>query len=91
MVVVTPYAPDLELFSGLHQSVMRWSPADVRHVAVVNQPDLPLFRRFEGPRCQIIRVRDALPASVVALPFTKLWLNVAAHYRPFEAGSSSSS
>jgi hypothetical protein len=51
MLFVTPtYAPDLELFSDLRRSVLRWFPADVRHLAVVNEPDLPLFRRFEGPR-----------------------------------------
>jgi hypothetical protein len=72
MVVVTPtYAPDLELFGDLHQSVLRWFPADVRHIVVVNEPDLPLFRR-----CEVVGVRDVLPASVVALPFTKLWCNV---------------
>ena len=77
MVVVTPtYAPDLELFSDLHQSVLQRFPADVRHVAVVNEIDLPLFRRFEGPRCLVIGVRDVLPRSVLALPFTKLWMNV---------------
>lgn len=77
MVVVTPtHAPDLELFSDLHQSVLRWFPSDVRHVAVVNEPDLQLFRRFEGPRCQVVGVRDVLPGSVVALPFTKLWCNI---------------
>ena len=77
MVVVTPtYAPDLELFSDLHESVLRWFPADVRHVAIVNESDLPAFRRFEGPRCLVIGVRDVLPRSVVALPFTKLWVNL---------------
>jgi hypothetical protein len=74
---VTPtYAPDLELFSDLHESVLRWFPADVRHVAIVNESDLPAFRRFEGPRCLVIGVRDVLPRSVVDLPFTKLWVNL---------------
>jgi hypothetical protein len=82
MVVVTPtYAPDLELFSDLHQSVLRCFPADVRHVAVVPETDLRLFRRFEGPRCPVIGVRDVLPRSVFALPFIRhhhaaLWMNV---------------
>jgi hypothetical protein len=77
MVVVTPtYAPDLELFSDLHQSVLTCFPPDVRHVAVVNETDLPLFRRFEGPRCVVVGVRDVLPRSVFALPFTKLWMNI---------------
>jgi Family of unknown function (DUF6492) len=77
IVVVTPtYAPDVELFSDLHESVLRWFPADVRHVAVVNESDLPVFRRFEGPRCLVIGVRDVLPRSVVTVPFTKLWMNL---------------
>jgi Family of unknown function (DUF6492) len=76
MVVVTPtYRRDLELFNDLHESVLRWFPADVRHVAVVNESDLALFRRFEGSRCLVVGVRDVLPRSVVALPFTKLWMN----------------
>jgi Family of unknown function (DUF6492) len=77
MVVVTPtYAPDLDLFSDLHESVLRWFPADVRHLAIVNESDLPAFRRFEGPRCLVVGVRVVLPRSVVALPFTKLWVNL---------------
>ena len=77
MVVVTPtYAPDLDLFSDLHESVLRWFPTGVRHVAIVNEPDLPLFRRFEGERCLVLGVGDVLPGSVRALPFTKLWVNL---------------
>jgi hypothetical protein len=77
MVVVTPtYAPDLELFSDLHQSVLRCFPADVRHVAVVNESDVPLFRRFEGPRCLVVGVGEVLPRSVRALPVGRLWLNL---------------
>jgi hypothetical protein len=77
MVVVTPtYAPDLDLFSDLHESVLRWFPADVRHLAVVNDSDVALFRRFEGPRCLVIGVGDVLPRSVWALPVGKLWVNL---------------
>jgi Family of unknown function (DUF6492) len=77
MVVVTPtHAPDLELFGDLHESVLRYFPADVRHMVVVNESDMALFRRFEGPRCLVIGVRDVLPRSVWALPFTKLWMNL---------------
>src|SRR4051812_23394677 len=77
MVVVTPtYAPDVELFSDLPRSVLQWFPPDVRHVVVVNESDLPLFHQFEGPQCVVLGVRDVLPRSVVALPLSKLWLNV---------------
>lgn len=77
MVVVTPtYAPDLDLFRDLHESVLRWFPDGVRHLAVVNEPDLPLFRRFEGPRCAVVGVGDVLPRSVRAVPGANLWLNL---------------
>lgn len=77
MVVVTPtYAPDLELFADLHASVLQCFPDDVRHLVIVDESDIPLFRRFEGSRCVIVGVRDVLPGSVVPLPFSKLWLNL---------------
>jgi len=77
MVVVTPtYAPDLELFSDLHESVLRCFPDDVRHLVVVTQPDVAPFRRFAGPRCDVLGVGDVLPGSVRALPLTKLWVNL---------------
>jgi Family of unknown function (DUF6492) len=77
MVVVTPtYAPDLDLFSDLHGSVLRWFPSDVRHVVVVTEPDLAPFRQFEGPRCVVVSVGDVLPRSVRAVPLSKLWVNL---------------
>src|SRR6185312_6131806 len=70
MIVVTPtYAPDFELFTDLHQSVLRCFPADVRHVVIAPERDLSLFRQFSGPRCVVLEVRDVLPRSVLALPF----------------------
>lgn len=77
MVVVTPtHAPDVHLFTDLHESVLRWFPADVRHLAVVNERDLPLFRAFEGRRCEVVGVGDVLPRSVRSVPLSKLWLNL---------------
>jgi Family of unknown function (DUF6492) len=77
LVVVTPtYAPDLDLFSDLHNSVLRWFPTRVRHLVVVNDSDVALFRRFEGPRCLVVGVGDVLPRSVRALPVGKLWVNL---------------
>jgi hypothetical protein len=76
-LVVTPtYAPDLDLFTDLHASVLRFFPASAHHLAIVNEPDLPLFRRFEGSRCSVVGVLDVLPRTVVSLPFTNLWANV---------------
>jgi Family of unknown function (DUF6492) len=77
MVVVTPtYAPDLDLFADLHASVLRCFPEDVSHLVIVTQPDVAPFRRFAGPRCEVLSVGDVLPGSVRALPFTKLWVNL---------------
>lgn len=77
MVVVTPtYAPDRDLFADLHASVLRCFPADVRHVVIVDEPDLGLFRPFEGARCLVLGVRDVLPRSVRPLPLTDLWVNL---------------
>lgn len=77
MVVVTPtYAPDLELFSDLHESVLRWFPTDVRHLVVADDSDVALFRQFEGPRCVVVGVSEVLPRSVRALPVGKLWVNL---------------
>jgi hypothetical protein len=77
MAVVTPtYAPDRELFADLHESVLNCFPADVSHIAIVDDADLPLFRRFSGPRCDVVGVRDVLPRTVRALPVGKLWVNL---------------
>jgi hypothetical protein len=77
MIVVTPtYAHDLELFSDLHESVLRWFPADVRHVAVVTERNVAPFRRFEGPRCVVVGIDDVLPRSVRALPRVQTRINL---------------
>jgi hypothetical protein len=77
MAVVTPtYAPDRELFADLHESVLNCFPDDVSHIAIVDEADLPQFRRFSGPRCDVIGVRDVLPRTVRALPVGKLWVNL---------------
>jgi uncharacterized protein DUF6492 len=77
MAVVTPtYAPDVELFADLHESVLNCFPSDVSHIAIVDESDLPLFRRFSGPRCDVVGVRDVLPRRVRALPVGKLWVNL---------------
>jgi hypothetical protein len=77
MVVVTPtYAPDLELFRDLHESVLRWFPAEVRHVVVVTERDVAPFRRFEGHRCVVVGIDDVLPRSVRALPRVQVRINL---------------
>ena len=77
MVVVTPtYAPDLDLFSDLHESVLQCFPANVRHVVVVTERNIVPFRRFEGPRCTVVGIDDVLPRSVRALPRVQTRINL---------------
>jgi hypothetical protein len=76
MAVVTPtHRADRELFADLHESVLRFFPAEVTHIAIVDDRDLPLFRGFSGPRCDVVGVGDVLPGAVRALPVGKLWIN----------------
>ena len=75
MVVVTPsWARDLELFGDLHESVLRYFPKSVRHVVVTAERDQAAFRRFEGPRCELLCAGDILPRHVKAVPRT--WARV---------------
>lgn len=69
MVVVTPtYAPDRELFADLHASVLASFPEDVAHLVVTPERDLASFRAFEGARCSVVSVREALPTRLWELP-----------------------
>lgn len=69
MVVVTPtYAPDRELFADLHASVLARFPEDVRHLVVTPERDVASFGAFEGPRCSVVSVRQALPTRLWELP-----------------------
>ena len=78
MVVVTPtYAPDLELFSDLHQSVLRaLSRGCSSRGDSPRERTYPCSANSKDHDAKSSRVRDVLPRSVLALPFTKLWMNV---------------
>jgi hypothetical protein len=77
MVVVTPsWAPDLELFSDLHESVLRCFPRSVRHLVVTAERDQAAFRRFEGPRCEVLSTGDVLPRHVKVFPPTRMRVNL---------------
>lgn len=74
--VVTPsYAPDLPLFTELHRSVLEHTSESTVHVVVVAPEDLPGFRRFAGPRCQVLTIQDLLPRTFVSVPGRPLWVH----------------
>ena len=77
MSIITPsYAPDFELCSDLHRSVLECSPESVHHHIIVPRTDVELFRRLSGPRTHIRSEADFLPASFIPVPFTKLTVNL---------------
>jgi hypothetical protein len=79
-VVTKSFAPDFELCSDLHQSVLDYSPDSVHHHIVVPGPDLQLFGRLAGPRTHIRCETDLLPRWFVPVPLTNVTVNLG---RPF--------
>jgi hypothetical protein len=79
-VITRSFAPDFELCSDLHRSVLEYSPDSVHHHIVVARSDLKLFGQFAGQRTHIRCETDLLPRSFVPVPFGNFTLNLA---RPF--------
>lgn len=81
LAVITPsYAPDFELCRDLSKSVLRQTPACVRHYIFTPKRDLARFSELRGPRTHVLPVDELLPASVLSLPRLNFWLNLR---RPF--------
>jgi hypothetical protein len=77
MSIITPsFAPDFELCSDLHRSVLECSPRSVHHHIIVPQADVKLFQRLSGPRTHIRCEADFLPASFISVPLTKFTINL---------------
>jgi hypothetical protein len=63
LALVTPtYRNDLPLFADLHQSVLLYTDAAVKHYVVVPSGDADLFAAMAGPRCIIIPEESLYPA-----------------------------
>jgi hypothetical protein len=72
LAIVTPtYGPDLELFSELHASVLRFAPESAVHHLIVPDADVARFGQFRGPRCEIVAERDLLPRRILDVT----WVN----------------
>jgi hypothetical protein len=77
LAVITPsYAPDFELCTDLHRSVLRCTPAEVVHYIVVPDSDLDLFASLRGSRARIIPVSALLPRRLRSIPGMNFWVNL---------------
>jgi Family of unknown function (DUF6492) len=81
-VITKSFAPDFELCSDLHQSVLNYAPDSVQHHIVVPRPDLKLFGRLAGPRTHIRCETDLLPRWFVPVPFTNVTVNLGRLFPP---------
>jgi hypothetical protein len=76
-VITKSFAPDFELCSDLHRSLLEYSPDSVDHHIIVPRQDLRLFGPLAGPRTHIRCDADFLPSSFVAVPFGNWVVNLA--------------
>lgn len=81
-IITASYAPDVELFHDLHQSVLNHAPSETVHTVVVPAKDRRLFRQFEGSRCQILVAADLLPKTFVDLRVINAWANIRSPWPP---------
>jgi hypothetical protein len=63
------------LFERLHASVLDQTPESTVHHVIVKVSDVPLFRRYEGPRCRLLTVDDLFPGTYVQVPGRSVWLH----------------
>ncbi len=77
LAVITPsYAPDLELCSDLHESVLRNTPESVKHYIITPRRDVKLFSRLRSTRTEVLSVDEVLPRHVLSVPGVNYWLNL---------------
>ncbi len=83
MAVVTPsYAPDFDLFTDLHRSVLAQTPPDTIHHVLVDDWDVPLFTTVASPRCQVRPASSLMPRSFRPVPGWKGWVNLRRPWPP---------
>ncbi len=64
-VVTASYAPDFAAFCTLHESVVTHSADDVRHIVVVPDAHLELFRSIRSVRAEVRPYSDVLPRRIL--------------------------
>jgi hypothetical protein len=72
--LVTPsHRGDLDRFALLAESVDRYVHSFVKHYAIVNDEDLPLFTRFQTDQRAVLPVSQFLPRWLRAVPPALRW------------------
>jgi Family of unknown function (DUF6492) len=80
-IVTSSYAGDLERFALLSETMDHYVRGHTRHLVLVASKDVALFKRFSGPRREIIDEADLLPSWLRRFsdPFAKfkrdIWLS----------------
>ncbi|WP_319437064.1 DUF6492 family protein [Mycobacterium sp. RTGN5] len=75
--LVTPsFRTDVDRCALLVESVERWAAPYLRHYLVIDRRDVPMFKRFESARTQILIVEDIVPSWLVRIPgVRKFWFS----------------
>jgi hypothetical protein len=67
IAILTPsFLPDIDGFTRLHQSVLRYTDEHTVHHAIVPRRDLRAFREIESPRLRVWSESDFLPRGLIA-------------------------
>jgi len=76
-LMITPsYRRDIEQFSLLTESFLRFAPEAMRHLVIVDRADLELFASFVHERMDLVTAEDVLPGRVRKLPLPRsLWIS----------------
>jgi hypothetical protein len=83
LAVITPsFAPDVELFTDLHRSVLEHTPDRTVHYVIVPPADRAIFAQYAGPRCQVWTYSDFLPRRYLGVPWTGQWVNARRPWPP---------
>lgn len=81
LTIVTPsYRNDLELLRDQHQSILRHTAPDVRHIVVIPRRDRTLFAGLPGDRMDLWTVDEIVPRRFIGVPGANVWVNA---YRPW--------
>lgn len=83
LAVLTPsYAPDVELFTILHESVMLHTQPGTLHHVVVPDRDHDMFAELNSGRLIVHRASTLIPRRFLAVPRANTWINARCPWPP---------
>jgi hypothetical protein len=81
-IVTSSYRPDLELLRDQHQSIVRHTSPDVRHIVVVPRRDRGLFAELASNRMDLWTVEEIVPHRFIGVPGMNIWVNACRPWPP---------